>query len=209
MMETETGTTTLQEKILLTFIINTPRNERNKFVVPMHPEIPEDAWGKEVDSPYIKWWGYPSPDKFKKTLVILGDPLAQKRHRVTGIPGSADGTRKQSFRQYDPGAASKGDFLSIIQKEAPEIPLTGAVRLDCYFYFQRPSSHYGSGKNAGVLKSSSPTYKISKPDRDNLDKFVLDAMSKVYWKDDSQVCAGEILKVYDEKPRTVLVITEL
>lgn len=35
---------------------------------------------------------------------------------------------------------------------------------------------------------------IKKPDRDNLDKAVLDALTGIFWIDDCQVCDGRIRK---------------
>lgn len=35
---------------------------------------------------------------------------------------------------------------------------------------------------------------IKKPDRDNLDKAVLDALTGIFWHDDCQVCSGTIEK---------------
>jgi Holliday junction resolvase RusA-like endonuclease len=35
---------------------------------------------------------------------------------------------------------------------------------------------------------------VKKPDRDNLDKAVLDALTGIFWHDDCQVCSGSIEK---------------
>lgn len=134
-------------------------------------------------------------------VSILGEPSAQKRHRSVRFGGS--------IRQYDPSASDKGDFLSIIQKNAPEKPLDQPLRVDCSFYFSRPKSHFRTGANSHILKDTAPLWHTSRPDRDNLDKFVMDSMSKVYWRDDSVVCAGEIVKKYDSNPRTEIKITLL
>ena len=48
----------------------------------------------------------------------------------------------------------------------------------------------------------------SKPDRDNLDKACLDALTQLQlWSDDDQVCAGEVSKWYaakDERPGAIV-----
>lgn len=185
------------------FKITTPREQDGKYVVPEDDTIPKRYWGYRASSPIISWT--------EKVLVkerimieVLGDPLAQKRHRVASIPGESTG-----FRQYDPGASDKGDFLKIVQSNAPAIPFNCALRVDCFFYFSRPKAHYKTGKNSHILKDNAPVWKTSKPDRDNLDKFILDALNTIFWKDDGVVCAGEIIKQYSDKPRTLLIITEL
>jgi Holliday junction resolvase RusA-like endonuclease len=84
-----------------------------------------------------------------------------------------------------------------------QVPIAGEalidwpVSLDLAFFFPRPASHFQTGRNAGTLKGSAPIWHASKPDRDNLDKAVLDAL--VHWHilaDDSLVCHGHIIKRY-------------
>jgi hypothetical protein len=74
----------------------------------------------------------------------------------------------------------------------------GPVRVDLCFYFARPKSHFRTGKFAGVLRDDAPKWHTTKPDRDNLEKAVLDALTQVggFWQDDSQVCAGSVTKRY-------------
>jgi len=71
------------------------------------------------------------------------------------------------------------------------------LRCDLTFYFPRPASHFGSGKNAGKLKASAPARPTGKPDRDNLCKSTEDALTQAgIWWDDSQVTDGRIRKRY-------------
>lgn len=134
-------------------------------------------------------------------LQVLGEPTAQKRHRSV---------RMGSFnRQYDPSAADKGDFLSIVQKHAPDAPYAVPLQVDLQFYFTRPKSHYKTGKNAHLLKDNPPEYHTSRPDVDNLSKFVMDALNKIYWKDDSYIVSLNVQKMYSENPRTQIDISIL
>jgi len=140
-------------------------------------------------------------------LVILGDPKAQKRHRHTGKDRS--GKALQFVRTYDPSAAGKRDLRVVVQQQAPDKPLAGPIKVDCHFYFGYLKTHYGTGRNAEKLKPSAPKCQDTKPDRDNLDKFILDALTGVFFKNDSQVCDGRIIKRYSERPRTEIYITQL
>jgi crossover junction endodeoxyribonuclease RusA len=71
------------------------------------------------------------------------------------------------------------------------------IRCDLTFYLPRPKSHFGTGKNAQMLKKSAPTRPTGTPDRDNLDKAVCDAITAAgVWVDDSQVTSGTIRKRY-------------
>ena len=73
-------------------------------------------------------------------------------------------------------------------------PLGGAVAMMVWFWFQRPASHYGTGRNAETLKSSAPEAHSGAPDLDKLVRAVLDAMSGVVFADDKQVAWVEAQK---------------
>lgn len=134
-------------------------------------------------------------------LQVLGEPTAQKRHRSV---------RMGSFnRQYDPSASDKGDFLSIVQKYAPQTPFAVPLHLELQFYFTRPKSHYKTGNNAHLLKDNPAVYHTSRPDVDNLSKFVMDALNKIYWKDDSYIVSCSVQKLYSDNPRTFIELTIL
>jgi Holliday junction resolvase RusA-like endonuclease len=134
-------------------------------------------------------------------LTILGEPKAQKRHRSVRM-GNA-------VRQYDPSASDKGDFLSVVQREAPKEPLSVPLAVAIRFYFTRPKSHFRTGKNSHVMKDTAPLWHTSKPDVDNMAKFLMDSLNKIYWKDDSYIADCWITKQYDDKPRTEIEITLL
>ncbi len=55
--------------------------------------------------------------------------------------------------------------------------IDGPVVVQAIFYLPRPASHYGTGRNAGVLKPSAPAYPDRKPDVDKLARAVLDALA--------------------------------
>lgn len=140
-------------------------------------------------------------------IKIPGEPKAQKRHRDRQTIVGKNG--KMFTPKYDPSSADKGDFLSQIKKVAPWDPMLGPIEMNVTFAFSRPLSHYGTGKNAGVLKANAPYWHTTKPDRDNCDKFCMDAMSKTFWHDDSQVCVGKLQKIYSNSPYIEIEIIEL
>lgn len=140
-------------------------------------------------------------------LTVLGEPLAQKRHRHASR--DRNGRPLPFVMTYDPSEKDKQSLREVVQSKAPDKPLQGPLRVDLYLYYARLKGHYGTGKNAGKVKDSAPLWKITKPDRDNADKIVLDSLNKIFWIDDAQVCDGRILKQYSEKPRTEIYITQL
>lgn len=90
-----------------------------------------------------------------------------------------------------------------------EYPLSGPIGLRLTFVMPRPKSHYGTGKNAGVLKPNAPKYHTSKPDRGKLARAVEDALTLIAYVDDSQVCAGPIEKVYGDRPGVEIELTPM
>lgn len=134
-------------------------------------------------------------------LVVLGEPRAQKRHRNVNMG--------KFTRQYDPSAADKGDFLSVVQNKAPDKPFDVPLMLSINFFFTRPKSHYKTGKNAHMLKDVVPVWHVSKPDTDNCFKFCTDALNKIFWRDDSLICNVNVKKQYSDNPRIEILITPL
>lgn len=136
-------------------------------------------------------------------LIVYGDPKAQ------GRPRAVSRGKFTSVYESKKDKKNKQTLAVIAQQKSPTELLTCPLRVDIYFYFRRPKSHYGTGKNSKVLKNSAPTYYTKKPDRDNLDKMVLDALNGVFWLDDRQVCQGWLQKKYSERPSTEIYIKKL
>lgn len=95
-------------------------------------------------------------------------------------------------------------------KEAwgPE-PITGPVVLHCLFTIRRPKLHYGSGKNALVVKDRSPQRHIQKPDVDKLARAISDALTGIVFMDDSQIDEIHARKQWseiDNLPGAVIII---
>lgn len=88
-------------------------------------------------------------------------------------------------------------------------PITGPIGLRMTFIMPRPKSHYGTGKNASVLKPTAPKYHTSKPDRGKLQRAVEDALTGIAYMDDSQVCCGPVEKVYGDRPGVEVEITPM
>lgn len=135
------------------------------------------------------------------TFTVLGQPKAQARHKHFK-KGSFSGT-------YDPSKGVKKDFLTLAHENAPNTPFDCPLRVDIKFYFQRPKNHYGSGRNTQKLKTTAPHFHTTRPDIDNCRKFIMDSLNKVFWRDDSIICAGSTQKLYSNKPRTEIIIEVL
>lgn len=74
--------------------------------------------------------------------------------------------------------------------------LAGPLDLKVTFQLARPKGHYGTGRNADVLKPSAPTHPTVKPDTTKLLRAAEDALTGIVWRDDSQVVTQFAQKVY-------------
>lgn len=149
----------------------------------------------------------PAPLPAPITLCVRGDPAAQPRARGMAFRSKKSG--KWTARVYNPDNADgwKNRIAVEAIKQRPESPWDGPLRIDAAVFFARPQY---------LLKPSAPEGKIrhtAKPDRDNLDKAILDTLKRArFFKDDAQVCEGEVRKYYAAKgasPGAVITITFL
>ena len=131
-------------------------------------------------------------------FVVPAVPVAQprQRHRVLTSHG-------RTFAQnYVPTKHPVNAFKASVQHAAREVypgpPMEGPIRLRLVFLFPRPK------RLIWKSRAMERAWHVAKPDADNAAKAVKDALSKLLWRDDSQVCMVLIAKQYaagDEQPR--------
>lgn len=119
---------------------------------------------------------------------------------VHGVPKPQP--RMKAFKRgahagvYDPGTAGQWQALVAHAARAhrPAVPLEGPLRVAIDFLLPRPK---------GLMRKRDPEGEIphtNRPDRDNLEKAVLDALTQDgWWRDDCQVYGGEVRKFYHSK----------
>ena len=128
-------------------------------------------------------------------FIVYGEPKAQARPRAFARKVGG----KFFARVYDAGTAEhwKSEIATCARPFIPEKLLTGPVRVDLEFFFARPKSHYRAGKHSNELRKDAPCWHTTKPDKENAEKAVLDALTRLgFWKDDAQVCDGRVTKRY-------------
>lgn len=141
-------------------------------------------------------------------LYIPGCPIALPRTKATTIGGR---TRVYTpvKRKTKHGLVSNGvaEFKALVRKIGSEqhtgAPLRGPLRIDCCFVFPRWDSQIWKRKPMVRLPHT------GRPDRDNLDKMVLDSLKDVVIADDRSVYLGTIEKWHaagDEQPHTLVTI---
>jgi Holliday junction resolvase RusA-like endonuclease len=135
----------------------------------------------------------------KETMIeffVHGDPVPQGRPRFRRVKPKSGAEFVQT---YDP--ARSREWKEHIQKHVKKLSPTPfekgvPLALHLIFYLKRPLSHFGTGKNAGILKASAPRFPVGVPDLDNLEKAVKDALKGITWHDDGQVVIVRKTKEY-------------
>lgn len=95
------------------------------------------------------------------------------------------------------------------RKEMTGTPTAGPIELIVQFVLPRPKGHFGSGRNAGMVKASSPAYPTGKPDCTKLLRSTEDALKNILWLDDSQVVKQVVTKVYGDTPGAMILVREI
>lgn len=151
-----------------------------------------------------------------RTIDLPGEPKAEPRHRSVSWFRCARGHRWMARHSKArcrgcgghlcPHCGQSGEPTSSTHpaktakawKESfphcQGAPLEGPVRANVTVFLPRPKA---------LMRKCDPDGPVlcdRKPDRDNLDKAILDALTvRGWWRDDAQVCCGEVRTAYHSK----------
>lgn len=129
-------------------------------------------------------------------FTVMGQPVPKARPRITIRGGHAHAYTPTSTKVYETAIAA-------VARVNISEPLDGPVQVDIMAVMQRPQRLMRKKDPAGFM------WCINRPDLDNLYKSVNDSLNGIAYHDDSQVVAGNILKVYTEKdgePRMIILV---
>lgn len=117
---------------------------------------------------------------------------------VVGIPVPQGSKRVFNGRLVDVNHSKLRDWRALVATSLPtqQTLLAGPVSVRLDFYLPRPKGHFGSGRNAAVLRPSAPLYPAVKPDIDKLVRACLDALTGMAFRDDSQVVSLHARKLF-------------
>jgi len=94
----------------------------------------------------------------------------------------------------DDNSDKRKQWANAVSSKAAEVMagatvISSPVSLQVIFFFGRPKSHFGSGRNASQLKASAPERHAQTPDLDKLVRCLGDALTGIVYRDDSQIVA--------------------
>lgn len=148
--------------------------------------------------------------------------MNQIRFFVVGTPKPAGS--KRAFVNKNTGKAIltdmsgqagkdwRHDIQAFAQKVYTGAPLEEPLQLRVVFRQVRPKGHFGTGKNAHLLKPNAPMYPTGKPDCTKLLRSLEDSLTGIIWRDDAQIVSQSAWKFYcdDENPRPgALIVVEV
>lgn len=117
------------------------------------------------------------------TFFVPGIAAPQGSKRAIANPASGRVSLIESSKRVKPWRTDVREAAINAGCEPLDGPVV--VTIDCYF--PRPKSHFGTGRNAGIIKATAPMSHIQRPDMDKLQRAILDALTGIAWHDDSQV----------------------
>lgn len=138
-------------------------------------------------------------------FTIEGNPKALSRPIISRSPKSSQKVwlrdpckeAKKLFRESVRQTVFKGGESTTDVVFNIDIPLT----VDISFFLQVPQYMFvNNDRHKGRLKPERISSWPTKPDLDNLDKFVLDALQGFIFENDSQIVSQTICKSYDWNP---------
>lgn len=117
-------------------------------------------------------------------LPMIPPTVTQQMHRVTAAGG------RPRFYDSDELKAAKGKLIAHLGRHAPVQPIDQGVGLLVKWCFPLAGGHRRDGE-----------YRITKPDTDNLQKMLKDAMTACrYWRDDALVASEHVEKFWAKRP---------
>ncbi len=138
-----------------------------------------------------------SPDIYARFTPARSGAPPDVDLAIPGVPAAKQRPRFSGGRTYTPQKTVNYEtYLKGIFAEArPDGPLEGPLMVEFVFYMPEPKSMPKRDRGRQLPHTK-------RPDKDNLEKIVLDAGNGVLWIDDAQVYATLGIKVYGEAPRT-------
>lgn len=124
-----------------------------------------------------------------KVYTIIGQPIPLARPRFT--------QKNEAPHVFDSQAQAKYGTQIQLKSQHREPLITSPIHMNIAFYFEASKKH----------KHGTPH--SSRPDLDNLIKWVLDNANNIIFKDDSLVVSLVASKYYDNYQRTEFTIREI
>lgn len=139
-------------------------------------------------------------------MSIAGAPRPQGSMQLSRDPRNG-----HEFAKYSEQTVNHRNYvIDCIARQWKGSRHQGPVALDAQFLFVRPKSHFGTGKNAAVLKPTAPKYMSNAPDCDKCLRLIGDALTIAgVIEDDKLIALMRGTKKYADTAGTMLRVFSL
>lgn len=135
--------------------------------------------------------------------VMGAEPAPQGSKRSVGHNRFVEASKK--LMPYREAIISQ-----IIRDNYHTTALNVPVAVRATFFFQRPRSHYRTGKNSHLLKDGYSMYKTSTPDLDKLQRALGDALAQSgLLADDNLIVQWDTRKMWGDRHATIVEVITL
>lgn len=142
------------------------------------------------------------PVRMTLDFTVIGTPAPQGSKTKTRWGIREDNPNTKPWRAEVKAAA--------VEAHAGRPALDGPLKLELILTHIRPASHYGTGRNAGVLKESAPTWKETMPDWDKLGRAISDSLTQAgAIRDDGRIAYAIVKKVWGDVASARIIVTQL
>ena len=122
--------------------------------------------------------------------------------RIPGKPQAKQRARVGKWGGYTPKPTADAEaHIQAIAMAAGIDRMEGPLTMICKFVYAPPKS-WSKRKRQDAMG----TWKTTKPDKDNLEKLVCDALNGIAYKDDAQLVASKVTKFYGQEDATYILI---
>lgn len=142
--------------------------------------------------------GTPAPKGSARAMLMKGKPI---------VIASGSTANQKALRLWD--RAIKASLEASLGAIAAPMFVDQALEVNLLFRFERPSGHWGTGRNANQLKPSAPKYPATKEtyDVDKLARAVLDSLTGKLFDDDSRIPILVVQKEWCDRGREGVAIS--
>lgn len=143
-------------------------------------------------------------------FTVYGKPATQGSKRAFVIKPQGGGTPRAIVTENDKRCQPWRQEVAAAAAKAYDGPLIiGPVRLRVEYVYVRPKSHYGTGRNAEIIKASAPYHKTTIPDLSKLTRAIEDALSGVLYRSDSLIAERHDSKRWGIRDRATITVEPL
>lgn len=136
-----------------------------------------------------------------------GSKTAMPIYDRNGNPVTKNGRVITNTIDSNPKAKGWKEVVAFVARQNYKGPLlTGPLRFSVTIYRVRPNGHWNKARTALSKDGRETPYPIGRPDVLKMTRAIEDALTKVIWHDDAQICDERLMKFWGDSAKVVVKI---